>query len=109
MHLQRYAVVLKAWKDADRDGKPRLVAATHFALGPGAREKYEDHVARYYGYEQALMATALSGDAPTSADAVRSTMKRFADAGVDELVFTATTADTMDSLDRLADAVGATV
>jgi len=48
-------------------------------------------------------------DAPTSPEAIRSTIKRFTDAGFDELVFTATTADdTMASLDRLADVASAT-
>ncbi|HET6812357.1 MAG TPA: LLM class flavin-dependent oxidoreductase, partial [Acidimicrobiales bacterium] len=104
-HLDRLAVTAEAWKRAGRAGQPRLITATHYALGTGARESYEAHVHRYYGYSSELMEDALSGDAPTSPDAIRSTIRRFADAGVDELVFTATTSDTMDSLDRLADAV----
>lgn len=104
-HLERLAVTAAAWEAAGREGRPRLITATHFALGPGARESYEAHVHRYYGYSSELMAEALSGDAPTSPEAIRATIRRFRDAGIDELVFTATTADTMDSLDRLADAV----
>jgi alkanesulfonate monooxygenase SsuD/methylene tetrahydromethanopterin reductase-like flavin-dependent oxidoreductase (luciferase family) len=106
LHTQRYAITLDAWRNAGRSGKPRLVTATHFALGPGARERYEAHVAGYYGYSPAIMQEAMSGDAPTSGEAIRSTIRRFAEAGVDELVFTATTGDTMDSLDRLAEVVG---
>ena len=105
LHLDRLAVTAAAWERAGRDGRPRLIAATHFALGPGARESYEAHVQRYYGYSTELMSEALSGDAPTSPDAIRATIRRFRDAGIDELVFTATTSDTMDSLDRLAEAV----
>ena len=105
-HLERYAVTRDAWERAGRSGRPRLVTATHFALGPGARQTYEQHVRRYYGYSSDLMADALSGDAPTSPEAIRATIRRFEDAGVDDLVFTATTSDTMDSLDRLADVVG---
>ena len=104
-HLDRFAVTLTAWEKAGRVGRPRLVTATHFALGPGGRESYEAHVLRYYGYSSDLMAEALSGDAPTSPEAIRTTIRRFADAGVDELVFTATTSDPMDSLDRLAEVV----
>ncbi|HEX5267032.1 MAG TPA: LLM class flavin-dependent oxidoreductase [Acidimicrobiales bacterium] len=104
-HLDRLAVTAAAWEQAGREGRPRLITATHFALGPDARQSYEEHVQRYYGYSAELMAEALSGDAPTSPDAIRATIRRFADAGVDELVFTATTSDTMDSLDRLAQAV----
>jgi alkanesulfonate monooxygenase SsuD/methylene tetrahydromethanopterin reductase-like flavin-dependent oxidoreductase (luciferase family) len=104
-HMQRYAVVLDAWEKAGRPGRPKLIAATHFALGPGSREIYEAHVAKYYGYNKALMENAMSADAPTSPEAVRSTIKRFGDAGIDHLVFTATTADTIESLDRLAEVV----
>ena len=104
-HLDRLAVTAAAWERVGREGRPRLITATHFALGPGARESYEAHVQRYYGYDADLMAEALSGDAPTSPEAIRATIRRFSDAGIDELVFTATTTDTMESLDRLADAV----
>ena len=48
---------------------------------------------------------ALSGSTPTSPEAIRTTIARFEEAGVDELVFTATTTDPMDSLDRLADVI----
>ena len=106
-HVDRYALMYDAWKKAGREGKPKIITATHFALGPGARETYEAHVRKYYGYSQDAMKNALTDDAPTSPEAIRSTSKRYADAGFDELVFTATTADdTMASLDRLADVVG---
>ncbi|MDA8047489.1 MAG: LLM class flavin-dependent oxidoreductase [Actinomycetota bacterium] len=104
-HLERYAITLASWQAAGREGRPKLIAATHFALGPDARQTYEAHVSRYYGYDSSLVATALAGDSPTSPDAILSTIERFAEAGVDELVFTATTADTMASLDRLAEVV----
>jgi alkanesulfonate monooxygenase SsuD/methylene tetrahydromethanopterin reductase-like flavin-dependent oxidoreductase (luciferase family) len=104
-HLQRYGVVKRAWDNAGRTGHPKLIAATHFALGPAARQTYEQHVHTYYGYSPEIVAQALTDDAPTSPEKVLATIARFEDAGIDELVFTATTADTMDSLDRLADVV----
>lgn len=104
-HLRRYAMTLDAWKGAGREGRPKLIAATHFALGPKALETYEEHVFKYYGYDKSLVAAALAGDSPTSPDAILSTIARFEDAGVDELVFTATTADSIASLDRLADVI----
>ena len=104
-HLERYAIALDAWRAAGRDGKPKLIAATHFALGPDAREHYEAHVAKYYGYDQALVETAMAGDSPTSPESILAPIDRFAGAGVDELVFTATTADNIDSLERLAEVV----
>jgi hypothetical protein len=50
--------------------------------------------------------SALSDDPPTSPEAIRSVIERFRAAGIDELVFTATTADTLDSVNLLADVVG---
>jgi alkanesulfonate monooxygenase SsuD/methylene tetrahydromethanopterin reductase-like flavin-dependent oxidoreductase (luciferase family) len=105
-HLGRYRIVQEAWDRAGRPGRPRLIAATHFSLGPEARESYETHVKKYYGYSQATMDQALSGTTPTSAEAIKATIERFASAGIDELVFTATTTDPMESLDRLADVIG---
>lgn len=105
-HLERYAITERAWKEAGRAGRPKLIAATHFSLGPNARESYEAHVAKYYGYSKETVAQALSATTPTSPEAIRSTIERFAEAGIDELVFTTTTTDPMDSLDRLADVLG---
>jgi alkanesulfonate monooxygenase SsuD/methylene tetrahydromethanopterin reductase-like flavin-dependent oxidoreductase (luciferase family) len=105
VHLERYGIVRQAWDRAGRPGRPKLIAATHFALGPGARQTYEQHVRTYYGYSSEIMAQALTDDAPTSPETILATIKRLETAGIDELVFTATTADTMDSLERLAEVV----
>jgi alkanesulfonate monooxygenase SsuD/methylene tetrahydromethanopterin reductase-like flavin-dependent oxidoreductase (luciferase family) len=105
-HLDRYRIVQRAWDEAGRPGRPKLIAATHFSLGPDARSSYEAHVKKYYGYSQATMDQALSGTTPTSPEAIRATIRRFADAGIDELVFTATTTDPLPSLDRLAAVIG---
>ena len=61
---------------------------------------------KYYGYSQETMDRALSGTTPTSPEAIRATIGRFADAGIDELVFTATTTDPLPQLDHLADVIG---
>jgi alkanesulfonate monooxygenase SsuD/methylene tetrahydromethanopterin reductase-like flavin-dependent oxidoreductase (luciferase family) len=105
LHMQRYGIVKKAWDEAGRPGRPKLITATHFALGPDSRAIYEAHVHKYYGYSPETVAQALTDDAPTSPETVLATIRRFEDAGIDELVFTATTADTMESLDRLAEVV----
>jgi alkanesulfonate monooxygenase SsuD/methylene tetrahydromethanopterin reductase-like flavin-dependent oxidoreductase (luciferase family) len=105
-HLARYAITKDAWDRAGRPGRPRLIAATHFALGPDARRIYEDHVRKYYGYSDELVAQALTPEAPTSPENIRAVVERFTEAGIDELVFTATTSDTMDSLDLLAEVIG---
>lgn len=107
-HLERYALVTEAWEDAGRPGRPRLITAANFALGPDADKTFGEHVAKYYGYDQDLVAWAMSGEAPTTEKAVTAAIRRFADAGIDEMVFTTTTVDDHgDSLRRLADAVAA--
>ncbi len=78
-HLGRYQIMLRAWEEAGRKGTPRLIAATHFSLGPNARQSYEAHVAKYYGYSRATVDEALSGSTPTSPEAIRSTIARFAE------------------------------
>ncbi len=75
-HLARYALVMEGWQEAGRSGRPRLVTATNFALGPDAQATYEAHVAKYYGYDKDLMAWALSGEAPTTPEAVTAAIRR---------------------------------
>lgn len=104
-HLDRWEITNEAWRKAGRAGKPRLIAATHFALGPNAREVYEEHVRNYYGYSPELVATSLANNPPTSPEAIRDTIARFRAAGIDELVFTSVTSDTIEAVDRLAEAV----
>lgn len=102
-HQERYAITRRAWEEAGRPGRPKLIAATHFSLGPNAREAYQAHVSKYYGYSPELVAQALSATTPTSPEAIRATIERFEAAAIDELVFTTTTTDPMASLDRLAE------
>jgi alkanesulfonate monooxygenase SsuD/methylene tetrahydromethanopterin reductase-like flavin-dependent oxidoreductase (luciferase family) len=105
VHVERYDIVERAWQEAGRPGRPKLITATHFALGSDARRTYEEHVRTYYGYSPEIIAQALTDDAPTSPEKILATIDRFEAAGIDELVFTATTADTMASLDRLSEVV----
>jgi alkanesulfonate monooxygenase SsuD/methylene tetrahydromethanopterin reductase-like flavin-dependent oxidoreductase (luciferase family) len=106
VHLDRYAVVKEAWDAEGRAGRPRLIAACNFALGPGAHEAFVTHAHTYYGYDKALLDDALTSDAPTSPRAIVDFIHRCEDAGIDELVFTTVTADTMTAMRALADVVG---
>ena len=105
LHLERYAVVKQAWDELGRAGKPRLVAACNFALGPGAHDAFVKHAHTYYGYDKALLDDALTSNAPTSPRAITDFITRCEDAGIDELVFTTVTADTMTAMRELADVV----
>lgn len=106
IHLDRYAVVRRSWDEAGRVGRPRLVAACNFALGPGAEEAFVKHAHTYYGYDQALLDDALNSPTPTSARTILDFVARCEDAGIDELVFTTVTADTMTAMRELAEVLG---
>lgn len=105
-HLDRYAVVKAAWDEAGRPGRPRLVAACNFALGPDAEEAFVTHAHTYYGYDDALLRDALDSPTPTSPQRILDFVARCEDAGIDELVFTTVTADTMTAMRELADVLG---
>jgi alkanesulfonate monooxygenase SsuD/methylene tetrahydromethanopterin reductase-like flavin-dependent oxidoreductase (luciferase family) len=105
VHLERYAITKAAWDEAGRPGRPRLVAACNFALGPGAHDAFVTHAHTYYGYDQALLDDALSSNAPTSPQAVLDFITKCEADGIDELVFTTVTADTMTAMRELADVV----
>jgi alkanesulfonate monooxygenase SsuD/methylene tetrahydromethanopterin reductase-like flavin-dependent oxidoreductase (luciferase family) len=106
VHLERHAIARRAWEEAGRPGRPRLVAACNFALGPGAHDAFVTHAHTYYGYDAALLDDALTSDAPTSPRAILDFIARCEDAGIDELVFTTVTADTMTAMRELADVIG---
>lgn len=109
VHEARFAVTRRAWAEAGRPGRPRCIAATHFALGDNARETYEAHARGYYGYSASAEGNALSSPSLTNEAGIVDFIARCAEAGFDELVFTAATTDSLDSVRRLADAVGRSV
>lgn len=102
--LQReaYDIVLDAWDEAGRVGRPRFVAGTYFALGPDAPARAEAWIRQYYGYlpKQTQDWFVRSVDT-TSEDDVRRTIRQFADAGADEIYFSPMIAE-VDQVDRLA-------
>jgi alkanesulfonate monooxygenase SsuD/methylene tetrahydromethanopterin reductase-like flavin-dependent oxidoreductase (luciferase family) len=104
-HRQRFDVVLRAWRDAGRSGRPRLVAGTHFALGPDAVAMYQAHVREYYGYEPRVVEDALAVRAATTAEGIRETIRSFIEGGVDEVIFSAPRGCAPDVVDRLSDIV----
>ncbi|HWO66187.1 MAG TPA: LLM class flavin-dependent oxidoreductase [Umezawaea sp.] len=91
-----------AWRDAGREGGPRLVAIAYFALGDAERGR--NSVADYYANlgEQgtALLTSGVRGTAAEVREAVRA----FADLGADELVFNPTS-DDVKEVARLAEIV----
>jgi hypothetical protein len=91
-----------AWKRADRTGAPRLVAVSYFAFGDPDTGRANVH--DYYSSLGAQNATAMASGIESTVDALRDTMKIYADLGIDELIFNPATAD-INEVDRLAEAV----
>jgi alkanesulfonate monooxygenase SsuD/methylene tetrahydromethanopterin reductase-like flavin-dependent oxidoreductase (luciferase family) len=74
--------LLEAW---DKPGRPRLVAIGYYALGPDARQRALSYLGDYYsvyGYPPEV----LADHAALSEDAVRQTIKGFAEVGCDKLI-----------------------
>jgi alkanesulfonate monooxygenase SsuD/methylene tetrahydromethanopterin reductase-like flavin-dependent oxidoreductase (luciferase family) len=95
--------VRTSWRDARREGEPRVVALSYFALGPVAKEGAANYLKDYYAF-LGEWADRIAESAPTSADALRDIATKFRDIGVDELIFDPTIAE-LDQVDRLAEAI----
>lgn len=93
--------VRSAWKDSGRPGEPRIVALAYFSIAEDerARRSILDYYA-YLGGAERGFAEAI----PKTAESVRETVRRFEDAGVDELILDPTVPDA-DQVDRAAAAV----
>jgi alkanesulfonate monooxygenase SsuD/methylene tetrahydromethanopterin reductase-like flavin-dependent oxidoreductase (luciferase family) len=92
--------VRAAWKDAGRDGEPRIVALSYFSMTD--EEASRANLLDYYGTEG--WARQLADRVPRGPQAVRDAVRRFEEANVDELVFDPTVAD-LAELDLLAESV----
>jgi alkanesulfonate monooxygenase SsuD/methylene tetrahydromethanopterin reductase-like flavin-dependent oxidoreductase (luciferase family) len=95
--------VRAAWKDAGREGRPRIVALTYFSLGDDVVDDSKAYLLDYYAY-LGEWAQGIADGTPRSPEDVRTTVSRFEEAGVDELIFDPTVAD-LEQVDRLADLV----
>jgi alkanesulfonate monooxygenase SsuD/methylene tetrahydromethanopterin reductase-like flavin-dependent oxidoreductase (luciferase family) len=95
--------VRRAWKDAGREGDPRIAALSYFSLGDDAVDASRDYLLDYYGF-LGDWGQGLADGIPRSVEDVRAASGRFEDAGVDELIFDPTVAD-IGQVDRLAEAV----
>jgi alkanesulfonate monooxygenase SsuD/methylene tetrahydromethanopterin reductase-like flavin-dependent oxidoreductase (luciferase family) len=93
-----------AWKEANREGEPRLGALAYFALGDEAARAGAGNLMHYYGFLGGY-AQRIAGSMLTSEQAVRDAARAFEDVGLTELYLDPATA-TLDQVDRLADAVG---
>ena len=91
------------WQSAGKPGKPRLVAMTYFALGPGAAERATAYILDYYAF-MGPMAQQRASAVPTSPEAIRATIQAFANIGTDELLFMPAVAE-LNQVHLLADLI----
>jgi len=95
--------VRDAWREAGRDGEPRLAVLAYYSLGEEAEDDSRAYLHDYYGF-LGDYATMIAENALRSESAVADAVKAFADVGITELFFDPTTAF-LDQVDRLADVV----
>jgi alkanesulfonate monooxygenase SsuD/methylene tetrahydromethanopterin reductase-like flavin-dependent oxidoreductase (luciferase family) len=88
-----------AWKEAGREGAPRIVGLSYFALGEDAQDRARAYLTDYYG----PVGDRIAAFIPTSPQAIRDTMSAFASYGFDELILDPTIAEP-EQLDGAADA-----
>lgn len=93
--------VRQAWQDAGREGTPRFVALTYYALGENADEG-ATYLRDYYGYAEWV--EYIAQGYPRTEEAVKGVAKQFEDVGFDTLIFVPTIAD-LAQIDLLADAL----
>jgi alkanesulfonate monooxygenase SsuD/methylene tetrahydromethanopterin reductase-like flavin-dependent oxidoreductase (luciferase family) len=91
-----------AWEAAGRQGAPRIMALSYFALGDRAREAADGYLKDYYGF-LGDAAEMIASSAATDADTVKGYVQAFTDAGCDELIFFPCDPDP-GQVDLLADA-----
>ncbi len=94
--------VRAAWRDAGREGSPRITALNYFGLGD-TEDRSRGYLLDYYGILGPEVAEMIAGGAHRSAQAVRDVIAAFAEAGVDELILDPTVGDP-EQVDLLADA-----
>ncbi|GAA2669763.1 LLM class flavin-dependent oxidoreductase [Streptomyces aculeolatus] len=74
-----------AWREAGREGEPRVAALAYASLGPSAEEHARDYLLDYYGFLGDFAERIVEG-ALTSPKAIAAAKAAFADAGCGELV-----------------------
>ncbi|WP_435194351.1 LLM class flavin-dependent oxidoreductase [Streptomyces sp. NRRL F-5630] len=93
------------WKEAGRQGRPRIRATAMFALGDHARPSLARAVTDYYAFAGPDYVRTVIDTAATTADAVHAVVTAYEAAGLDELVFVGNATDPRQ-IDLLADVLG---
>jgi alkanesulfonate monooxygenase SsuD/methylene tetrahydromethanopterin reductase-like flavin-dependent oxidoreductase (luciferase family) len=102
--LELWGLINRAWDEAGRQGRPRWVGASYYALGTEAEEQASTYIQASYGYNPELAARRRR-TLPTTPDAVREALARQVEMGVDEFILRPCAAE-LEQMQRLADVVG---
>jgi alkanesulfonate monooxygenase SsuD/methylene tetrahydromethanopterin reductase-like flavin-dependent oxidoreductase (luciferase family) len=93
-----------AWREAGREGEPRLIALCYFALGDTARDDADAYLRNYYRVVGDEVAGMIAASAAVTAEMAVQYRDGFAEAGTDELIYFPCSTD-VGQVDLLADAV----
>jgi alkanesulfonate monooxygenase SsuD/methylene tetrahydromethanopterin reductase-like flavin-dependent oxidoreductase (luciferase family) len=99
----RIRITEEAWQQAGRPGRPKILAAMYFALGDHAENRLKSFLKSYYAYSDLTLEMALLAETYTP-QAVKDAIAAYADAGVDEILFSAADPG-IDQIERLAELV----
>jgi alkanesulfonate monooxygenase SsuD/methylene tetrahydromethanopterin reductase-like flavin-dependent oxidoreductase (luciferase family) len=94
----------QSWRDAGRDGEPRLVAIGYASLGEDAEEHARRYLGDYYGFVGDFVERII-GSALTTPKKVEEAVAGFAAAGCDELILFPCNQD-LGQVALIADAAG---
>jgi alkanesulfonate monooxygenase SsuD/methylene tetrahydromethanopterin reductase-like flavin-dependent oxidoreductase (luciferase family) len=81
-----------AWREAGREGKPRKLSLTYFALGDDAEADTAASIGHYYEFAGEYREMVISGTAK-GPDEIRERVRGFEEAGCDELIMFPASAD----------------
>lgn len=75
----------QAWRQAGRQGKPRLVVCSYYGLGSHAAELVTQTIVHYYAF-LGTVAQQMASRIPSTPAAVREVIEAFKNTGADELI-----------------------
>jgi alkanesulfonate monooxygenase SsuD/methylene tetrahydromethanopterin reductase-like flavin-dependent oxidoreductase (luciferase family) len=101
---QMFDVAVESWRAEGREGRPRLVAALYYALGPNAADRGADYIRDYYSFFGPA-ADDMARSIPSSPETLNNLIRGLEAVGVDEVVCWPTVAE-LAQVDRLAELVG---
>jgi alkanesulfonate monooxygenase SsuD/methylene tetrahydromethanopterin reductase-like flavin-dependent oxidoreductase (luciferase family) len=77
------AAVRRAWTEAGRPGRPRILTGRYFSLGPEAGETADEYIRHYYGAD---FFDAARADVLTNAEQIQAALRELSEAGCDDLL-----------------------